>query len=468
MAVTGYWTGAVLAALIMAAAVFAGCIDQQSAAREYVCPSGAVVDAPAKCGLPGVPANKTPVGAGENASKAGGAMPQDLVTIDYIISYENGTVFDTSVVGVAQKTGVYDPSKSYAPVSFIVGEGDVMPGVHDAVMGMSVGEEKGVTLTPDEGFGARNASLIQVVPRTHRSPLAQNISRSLFAEDIGEPVAGGEYMVPGKPGYRLDWPIRVDYVDDETVYFTFLPSGVGAIETVFGAAEVRAAGDEMVVTLNATAGSSVLTAAGPALVSGVDDENITVDFNSPLAGKTVRFWIKLLDLRTSEPFGGGEGAGTLEAMDRGYMRYVSSDYNVSLVYPSAWQVSEGFMGSAAAFFTESDTEADEFTDYLMLTVEDTSPYILTLDDYLNISVEQVMRVIPDANITGSGRTTLAGAEAQAIVFTGTQGEYRLKWLAVYTIRGERVYSLTYTAEEDSFEDYYRDMKDAIDSFEIRE
>jgi len=465
IAATGLRWGVILTALVLSAAVFSGCIGPESASREYVCPSGEVVDKPVKCGLPGEPTTTTLAQESANDSTEGAARLKDLVTLDYIGSYENGTVFDTSVVGVAQKEGIYDPAKSYAPVSFVVGQGALIPGLQEAVIGMSVGEEKGVTLNPEEGFGRWNRSLVQVVARTHRSPLAQNVSRSLFASEIGEPVPGMEYNIPSTPGYGLDWPVRVDSVDAENVYFMYLPGGAGTIETVFGGADVRAIGDYMVVTLNATSGSFIMTAAGPALVTGVNDENITVDFNSPLADKTVKFWIKVLDLRAYDALD-PVYAGVDETANPGYMRFTSNEYNFSIEYPADWQVREGFMGSAAAFFTPTKTEADGFSDYLMVTVEDTSPYLLSLDDYWNISVEQVRRVIPDANITDSAGTTLSGQEAEMIVFTGTQGSYRLKWLVVYTIREDRIYSLTYTAEEDNFKEYLSDMEDAISSFEI--
>ena len=39
-----------------------------------------------------------------------------------------------------------------------------------------------------------------------------------------------------------------------------------------------------------------MTLNGPATVRAVNDENITIDFNHPLAGQKLNFWIKLVDL----------------------------------------------------------------------------------------------------------------------------------------------------------------------------
>ena len=80
------------------------------------------------------------------------AQKGDTVAVDYVGTLDNGTAFDTSIKEEAQKAGL--PLRdSYAPLEFTVGEGQMIAGFDNAVVGMKVGEEKNVHLTPSEAYG---------------------------------------------------------------------------------------------------------------------------------------------------------------------------------------------------------------------------------------------------------------------------------------------------------------------------
>ena len=73
------------------------------------------------------------------------------VKVDYEGTLEDGTVFDTS--------------KGKAPIEFEVGEGKVIKGFDDGVLGMNVGEDKELKIPAAEAYGEPNPALEQVVPR---------------------------------------------------------------------------------------------------------------------------------------------------------------------------------------------------------------------------------------------------------------------------------------------------------------
>jgi FKBP-type peptidyl-prolyl cis-trans isomerase 2 len=85
------------------------------------------------------------------SSKAG-AKDGDTVKVDYTLTLEDGTVYDTS--------------SGKEPIEFIIGENKVIPGFEDAVRGMEVGETKTVTIPPEEGYGMPSANLVQVVEKS--------------------------------------------------------------------------------------------------------------------------------------------------------------------------------------------------------------------------------------------------------------------------------------------------------------
>ncbi|AFL73882.1 FKBP-type peptidyl-prolyl cis-trans isomerase [Thiocystis violascens] len=76
----------------------------------------------------------------------------DTVRIHYTGTLDDGTRFDSTV--------------SHEPMEFTLGEGNVIPGFESAVLGMSVGESKTVTIAYDHAYGPYRAEMTQEVPRT--------------------------------------------------------------------------------------------------------------------------------------------------------------------------------------------------------------------------------------------------------------------------------------------------------------
>lgn len=66
---------------------------------------------------------------------------------------EAGEVFETTDVDVALDSGVYHDHRDFKPLEFRVGEGKVLPGLDEAVQGMTQGETRTVTLEPEAAYG---------------------------------------------------------------------------------------------------------------------------------------------------------------------------------------------------------------------------------------------------------------------------------------------------------------------------
>jgi len=74
----------------------------------------------------------------------------DNVSVYYKGYFPNGTVFNDNFGG--------------KPLTFTAGSNQLIQGFSDAVIGMSVGENKTITLTPNEAYGPVNPNLIVSVP----------------------------------------------------------------------------------------------------------------------------------------------------------------------------------------------------------------------------------------------------------------------------------------------------------------
>jgi FKBP-type peptidyl-prolyl cis-trans isomerase 2 len=75
----------------------------------------------------------------------------DQVTLDNKGTLSNGEAVDSSA--------------DSGPLEFEVGSGNVFPGFDTGVLGMTVGETKSVTLTPEEAYGHRDDKLLHTVKK---------------------------------------------------------------------------------------------------------------------------------------------------------------------------------------------------------------------------------------------------------------------------------------------------------------
>ena len=82
----------------------------------------------------------------------------DSVTIEYTARFADGLVFDTTRKDVAEETGLAErlPDREYEPLTFEVGDDEVIEGVNDALVGMTAGDETTITVPPEDAYGERS------------------------------------------------------------------------------------------------------------------------------------------------------------------------------------------------------------------------------------------------------------------------------------------------------------------------
>jgi len=75
----------------------------------------------------------------------------DTVKVHYTGTLEDGTVFDTSV--------------EREPLEFTLGQGQLIPGFEQAVIGMKIGDLKTINIPADQAYGPYRDDLILVIER---------------------------------------------------------------------------------------------------------------------------------------------------------------------------------------------------------------------------------------------------------------------------------------------------------------
>ena len=77
---------------------------------------------------------------------------------------KDGSTVALHYKGTLADGAVFDHSEGREPLSFVVGEGQVIPGFENAVRGMKMGEKKTFTVKKGEGY-EYHAELVQTISR---------------------------------------------------------------------------------------------------------------------------------------------------------------------------------------------------------------------------------------------------------------------------------------------------------------
>lgn len=61
---------------------------------------------------------------------------------------------------------VFDSSSGKEPLVFVYGNGQIIPGLEEQMVGMKKGDKKSVTVSPDKGYGESDPTSIHKAPKT--------------------------------------------------------------------------------------------------------------------------------------------------------------------------------------------------------------------------------------------------------------------------------------------------------------
>jgi len=94
-----------------------------------------------------------------------------VVTLDYTITTEKGEMIESS----AGRGG---------PLVFLYGKSGMLPGLDEALRGMSEGDEKEFDLPPELAFGTTDSGPVMDIPKTKLPTEAQTAVGSMFQAEM--------------------------------------------------------------------------------------------------------------------------------------------------------------------------------------------------------------------------------------------------------------------------------------------
>jgi FKBP-type peptidyl-prolyl cis-trans isomerase SlyD len=84
---------------------------------------------------------------------------------------------------------VLENSTDGEPLSYVHGEGQIIPGLEEQLEGLGAGDQKTAVVPPDKGYGERMDGAIQEVPRTaFRDPERLNVDDVVTGKAGDQPI----------------------------------------------------------------------------------------------------------------------------------------------------------------------------------------------------------------------------------------------------------------------------------------
>lgn len=86
----------------------------------------------------------------------------DFIELDFIGKTDEG-IFDTTHEDLAKEEGLYREQQDYSPITIVVGEEHVVPGLDAALKGKEVGEHT-IHIDTEDAFGKKSTDKLEIVP----------------------------------------------------------------------------------------------------------------------------------------------------------------------------------------------------------------------------------------------------------------------------------------------------------------
>lgn len=196
-----------------------------------------------------------------------------------------------------------------------------------------------------------------------------------------------------------------------------------------------------------------------AVACGDDDATTTTGAGSPTTTAASTTTTAPTDTTSSS---------TASGVDIGPMvRFGSGDHPFAIEFPEDWENERDSFGAVIIFFSPLTGDGDQFSENVNVVVEDLAGADLTLDEYVELAVSQLVDFIPDIDIYDEFDDEMDTQPSRVIAYTGSQEGVTYNWVQEIALFEGSAYIITYTGEDD-FETYLPHAAEIFESFDFRE
>jgi FKBP-type peptidyl-prolyl cis-trans isomerase 2 len=271
-----------------------------------------VMDAPSTGDCTGAASVSGAASVQEDPSKV---QEGDFVELNYTISLEDGSLLSTNIPDVAKdkarkKAAQYVEQQTFSAERVIPGQPTPLVGLRDAFIGMEVKEKRRIVLSPEKAYGERDLRNIQQIPCAKIMPKTVSMSPEDWMKNFKFfPVAGKEFWL------NPFFPARIVEVTEQEVLLEFRKEGQ-IPESELGSVSVSMDDNNVTLTLTPVIGAHFGSNGQDGRITESDGKQFTVDFNNPLAGKSLVLDMEIVSLTKKSAFTGME-ISWLEDHDKG-------------------------------------------------------------------------------------------------------------------------------------------------------
>ncbi len=148
--------------------------------------------------------------------------------------------------------------------------------------------------------------------------------------------------------------------------------------------------------------------------------------------------------------------------------YEDADFKIKLDYPENWakqKRDEIFFKGIILIPDDADIN-DSARNNLSIEIEELSSTTISLAQYTEEEVNKIKKFSESNNIVGPTDITVASNQGAKVIFSTVENGKELKKMRNWTLRQNKAYIITYTADRDKFDRYSGEVERVIKSFEI--
>ena len=138
-------------------------------------------------------------------------------------------------------------------------------------------------------------------------------------------------------------------------------------------------------------------------------------------------------------------------------------------YPPEWSMIENEAGAAAIFYSPLENELDVFKENVNIVIQDLSAKPMPLEQYTKTAINQMKVVFKEKmEVLESTPVYIGGLQGHKFVFMGAGNDGDLKFMSMWTIKGETAFQFTYTGLKagDDWDQYKKVADKMAKSFKI--
>ncbi|GCL36440.1 TPR repeat-containing serine/threonine protein kinase [Sphaerospermopsis reniformis] len=153
-----------------------------------------------------------------------------------------------------------------------------------------------------------------------------------------------------------------------------------------------------------------------------------------------------------------------------FLPYENKKYGIKIIkYPESWSppdIENPVTGEFVTFLSPKQKNGDQFQERLTISVEE--KFYGTLEEFTNSNKKEIKNSLVNANILEESQTTLSNRLATKLVYSGQAEGYNFSFknMQIVTLKGDRVYKVTYTAKIDDYEHFLKTAESMIKSLKI--